>query len=99
MLRDFPLLLECIYTRQVLQVMNVEHRHFSKDYEKSEAALAQFATSILQGIQLGTVRGGRRHRKPRNGETTVPLPSPWLQIMDFLPQWRQSRANNDGNEI
>lgn len=55
MLRDFPLLRKCICTRQVLQVMKVERRDFSKEYEKPEAALAQFATSILQGVQLGTV--------------------------------------------
>lgn len=54
MLRDFPLLLTCIYTRQVLQGMKVECRDFSKGYEKPEAALAQFPTSILQGIQLWT---------------------------------------------
>lgn len=35
MLRDFPLLLKYINTRQILQIMKVERRDFSKDYEKT----------------------------------------------------------------
>jgi len=33
MLGNFPLLLKCIYTTEVLQVMKVECRDFGKDYE------------------------------------------------------------------
>lgn len=65
--------------------MNTEYRDFSKDYEKPEAALAQFATGILHPLspKLGTARGGRRHRESRNGEPECLCQVPAFRLWTF----------------
>lgn len=44
--------------------MHSKRRDFSKNYEKPEAAPAQFATSVPQGIQLGQRKEGKGTNSP-----------------------------------
>lgn len=67
--------------------MNIEHRDFSKTHEKPEAALAQFATPVLQDIQLGQWEEEKGTKSPEIKKLQSLCQGFGFRLQNFYHSW------------